>query len=76
MIFVPWRIYDLDFKRKIWAWTGIRTSDLQFTSLALLPTELSKFPPQRTLKCSSWNDKYQTLSLLTCKQLKSAGPVV
>ena len=35
---MPWRIYNLDFKRKIR--TGIRTSDLQITNLALLLIEL------------------------------------
>ena len=25
---MPWRIYLVDFKRKIWTWTGIRTLDL------------------------------------------------
>ena len=49
-MFVPWRIYNLDFKRKIWTWTGIRTSDLQITSLALLPIGLSKFPFQFMFK--------------------------
>ena len=34
------------FQEKIWTWTGIRTSDLQITSVALLPIELSKFPFQ------------------------------
>ena len=32
-------VYNLDFKRKIWTWTGIWTSDLQITSLALLQIE-------------------------------------
>ena len=41
--------FNLDFKRKIWTLTGIRTSDLQITSLALLPIELSKFPFQTFL---------------------------
>ena len=62
--------YFLDFKRKIWTWTPIRTSDLQITSLALLPIELSKFPFQFMFKRSSWNDKCQTLQLFTCKPLK------
>ena len=60
---MPWRIYNLDLKRKIRTWTGIRTSILQIISLALLPIELSKFPSQSMLKRSSWNDKSQTLSL-------------
>ena len=68
-------VYNLDFKRKIWTWTGIRTFDLQITSLALLPIELSKFPFQFMFKRSSWNDKCQTLSFFACKHLKSAGPV-
>ena len=63
--------YNLDFKRKIWTWTGIRTSDLQITSLGLLPIELSKSPFQFMFEGSSWNDKSQTLSLFTCKHLKS-----
>ena len=29
MIYVPWRIYNLDFKSKIWIWTGIWFSELQ-----------------------------------------------
>ena len=64
------KIY-LDIKRKIWTWNWIRTSDLQFTSFALLPIELSKFPFQFMFKRSSWNDKCQTISLFTCKHLKS-----
>ena len=55
-------IYKLDLQEKNLNLDGIRTSDLQNTSMALLPIELSKFPLQSTLKCSSWNDKYQTLS--------------
>ena len=51
---MPCRIYKSDFQEK--------NSNLQITSLALLPIELSKFPLQSTLKCSSSNDKYQTLS--------------
>ena len=43
---------------------------LQITSLVLLTIELSKFPLQPMLKCSSWNDRYRTPSLLTCKHLK------
>ena len=62
IIFVPWRIYNLDFKRKILTWTGIQTSDLQITRLALLQIELSKFPFHFMFKRSSWNDKCQTLS--------------
>ena len=46
--------YDLDFKRNIWTRTGIRTSDLQITSLALLPNELSKLPFEFMFKRSSW----------------------
>ena len=58
-------------KRKIRTWTAIRTSDLQITSLSLLPIELYKFPFQLMFKRSSWNDKWQTLSLFTCNHLKS-----
>ena len=43
-------VINLDFKRKIRTWIGIRTSDLQITSLALLPIELSKFPFQSLFK--------------------------
>ena len=38
---------------KIWTWTGIWTTDLQITSLALLTIELSKFPHQPMFKCSN-----------------------
>ena len=68
--------YNLDFKRKIWTWTGIRTSDLQITSLVLLPIELSKFPFQFMFKHSAWNDKCQmpvAFQMLTCKKVEVFG---
>ena len=64
------------FKRKNWTRTGIWTTDLQITSLALLTIDLSKFSLQSIFKCSSWNDRYQTPSLLTCKGLKYTGHMV
>ena len=53
--------FFLDYKRKIWTWTGIRTSDLQITSLALLPIKLSKFPFQYVFKrlASVWHLSFQ-----------------
>ena len=47
---MPCRIYKLDFQEKNLNLDRDWTSDLQITSLALLPIELSKFPLQSTLK--------------------------
>ena len=73
-------IYVFEFRfqeTNFWTWTGIRTSDLQITSLALLPIELLKFPFQFMFKRSSWNDKCQTLStFLHVIIWNTAGPLV
>ena len=74
---MPWNIYNLDFKRKILTWTGIRTSDLKNTSLALLPIELSNLPSQFMFKRSSWNGKCQMFfTFLQVSIWNTTGPVV